>query len=915
MVWCARWGEVGVGERVKVCWQDGRHDFELAETSVPRVSVREPGRMSSMAADTLEAIVGTPEAVVLCGSGISAVPPSSVPTWYGLNAAALDGLRCLALEQVLTAPANHEAVLSLHTDDIPIVTFSQVLSDAFAGRGWLDILTVLDGDVTNAVHRALATLVNDHRCHAIITTNFDTLIERACREVGFELPVVLPTHSYAAFAPDASDADLSQPALYKIHGTVSSPDSMVDLLLDKRRGLGPSTHSLIASVCRDRHLVVLGFSGADFAMDPDYLGLLSNAALPARVTWIVRPSSDLNSGARAFLNALSARGVPVAVERHELLDLVGAAGAGGPLPAGDVQRRLDAHVKNWLVHQLTFPPTAALILAELLRLRGQTESAAAVRAEIRDVLTKSDGNGNVLNIAAAPAAWALLGKEEHGGEQALADLRHAEWAMDRLDQFASERKIYWEARSIEEQRLLRAAIRQNAAIVWFRAENMEAAARFLASAEEVLVDVQGPEAARRLGGICYQRAMLDLVQYRLPHAMIAFERSIAFALTCGDVQQEAGSVLMLAMCLRASGDWELAELLDRRATTLGVATTDAGWRSHVENVTLGGSSLLASGMLDDLVSAIAVSPPWDEVSTARAAGDRGRVVDALVANVESDLKEYGGARLGQTLLSLALATGDTSPTSRFVQTVRALCSADLSKVPDHIRFLLRVIELGIDAADVGAIPSTDVIADLQVLGRPFSYRAGVFVPNEFGTGLHMLARAAAQAGVAAFRQREYERAEGLYYLAYRGLWMESEYEDAVRAELYRFDALFALERYEEAAECLDGIREFASRHLPIPYRARHVVFLAWRARQGDPANWPAEAGVLADLVTSIARRSPRHFNRAMLIGAIDIALLKQFDLAKELIGRVDVSTMSDDDAELLAEAVSLVEEGTNVKSA
>lgn len=874
----------------------------------------EPGRMSSMAADTLEAIVGTPGAVVLCGSGISAVPPSSVPTWYGLNAAALDGLRCLALEQVLTAPANHEAVLSLHADDIPIVTFSQVLSDAFAGRGWLDILTVLDGDVTNAVHRALATLINDHRCHAIITTNFDTLIERACREVGFELPVVLPTHSYAAFAPDASDADLSQPALYKIHGTVSSPDSMVDLLLDKRRGVGPSTHSLIASVCRDRHLVVLGFSGADFAMDPDYLGLLSNAALPARVTWIVRPASDPNSGARAFLDALSARGVPVAVERHELLDLVGAAWAGGPpLPTGDVQRRLDAHVKNWLVHQLTFPPTAALILGELLRLRGQTEAAAAVRAEIRDVLTRSDGN--VLNIAAAPAAWALLGKEEHGGEQALADLRHAEWAMDRLDQFASERKIDWEARSIEEQRLLRAAIRQNAALVWFQAENMEAAARFLAGAEEVLAGVQGPEAARRLGGIYYQRAMLDLVQYRLPHAMIAFERSIAFALTCGDVQQEGASVLMLAMCLHASGDWELAELLDKRATALGVATTDAGWRSHVEDVTQRGSSLLAAGMFDDLVSAIALSPPWDEVAAARAAGDRERVVKALVANVERDLKEYGGARLGQTLLSLALATGDTSPISRFVQTVRAMCSADLSKVPDHIRFLLRVLELGIDAADVGAVAPADVIADLQILGRPFGYQAGVFVPNEFGTGLDMLARAAAQAGVAAFRQREYERAEGLYYLAYRGLWMESEYKDAVRAELYRFDALFALDCHEEAAECLDGVRDFASRHLPIPYLARRVVFLARRARQGDPANWPAEAGALADLVTSVARRSPRHFNRAMLIGAIDIALLKQFDLAKELIGRVDVSTMSDDDAELLAQAVSLVEEGTNVKSA
>lgn len=44
-------------------------------------------------------------------------------------------------------------------------------------------------------------------------------------------------------------------------------------------------------------------------------------------------------------------------------------------------------------------------------------------------------------------------------------------------------------------------------------------------------------------------------------------------------------------------------------------------------------------------------------------------------------------------------------------------------------------------------------------------------------------------------------------------------------------------------------------------------------------------------------------------------MLKQFDPAEELIGRVDVSTLSDDDVELLAQAVSLIEEGTNVRQA
>lgn len=175
-------------------------------------------------------------------------------------AAALGGLRRLALKSVLADPANRRAVRSLRADDVPITAFSQVLSDAYAGRGWLDILTILDGQVTNAVHRALAAMLGAHRCLAVITTNFDTLIERACRDAGVQLRVVLPLPGRGMLEPDASDADMAALALYKIHGTASTPESMVDLLLDKRRGLGPGIRSLIGAACRasfpKRHITV-----------------------------------------------------------------------------------------------------------------------------------------------------------------------------------------------------------------------------------------------------------------------------------------------------------------------------------------------------------------------------------------------------------------------------------------------------------------------------------------------------------------------------------------------------------------------------------------------------------------------------------------------------------------------------------
>jgi tetratricopeptide (TPR) repeat protein len=773
----------------------------------------------------LARLLGTAETVLLCGSGVSAVEPSSVPTWPGLNSAVLDGVKSLALKSVISAPDIRDAVLSLHADDIPIGTFSQVLSDAFAGRFWMGVLTVLDGDVTNPVHEAIAESVRDgSTCRGVITTNFDTLIERACREAGFEVTVVVPRSAPGPAFFEEGPTGGARPVLCKIHGTASDPGSMVDLQIDKSKGLDPSIQSLIASACHDRHLVVLGFSGEDFSSDPDYLGLFRNKALPRQVTWVRRPGSALHPAARHFLDTVAARGVAVASPEVDLLDLAGAP-APEPHAAGSADSRLQAHVGSWLDSQMTFPPTAAVILAELLRLRGDRDAAASARTEIRRAL--SGMKVNIIGMLGAAATWSLLGKEERDTERALADMRNAEALLNQFDQIASSEGLQSKGPAIDEQFLMRAAIRQNAARVQLLAGNPEAASRFLDAAVEVLGYVRGPERARRLGGIWHLRGLLDLVFYRLPSALTAFETSLACATASGDEWQSSGSLLWLAFCLRASGDWELADLTDERATTLATGSADAGLRQVADQVRAQGTSIVASGQFADLITTIEPAPPWDELPAARTAGDRQRIETALAANVERDLKENAGRRLGQTLLSLALATEDTKPGSRFAETVHAMCTANLPAIPDDARFMLSVTQLGLNAASSPTALAPDLLSELMNLGRTARYQPEkIFAPQEFRTGRMILGNAAAQAGDEESRQQHYQQAEQLYDLAYRSLWLESAYDDAAHAALKRFDALTALGRNDDARRCLDDIRDYASRNLPGPYSTRHLTELS-----------------------------------------------------------------------------------------
>ena len=122
--------------------------------------------------------------VVLCGAGVSVAPPAAVPSWWGFNQAVLAELRRRFLTEHEPPKRANAALRRLSLDDLDVAEFSQLVSDAFAGATWFEVLDALDGSSPNANHDALAAWAGDGSLRAVVTTNFDTLIERALHQAG-----------------------------------------------------------------------------------------------------------------------------------------------------------------------------------------------------------------------------------------------------------------------------------------------------------------------------------------------------------------------------------------------------------------------------------------------------------------------------------------------------------------------------------------------------------------------------------------------------------------------------------------------------------------------------------------------------------------------------------------------------------
>lgn len=223
---------------------------------------------------------------VFAGAGVSVAPPASCPTWNHLKQTIVG---CF-LEQLSGHRDRYIASFPLCFVDIPEITlrpeaFMSSLSLIVNRNFMTKLLAGLDYGRPNANHKLVALLAKHGILNSLITTNFETLFEKALIDSDVEFIPIRDEHEASKWL---SNSDPRLP-LFKPHGCLSSPTSLA-FLLDDIQTLSEAKAALLYKLLENRSVLIMGYSGND----DDILPVLSSALGNASAYLLVYPLSSPN---------------------------------------------------------------------------------------------------------------------------------------------------------------------------------------------------------------------------------------------------------------------------------------------------------------------------------------------------------------------------------------------------------------------------------------------------------------------------------------------------------------------------------------------------------------------------------------------------------------------------------------------
>ncbi|MFX1254228.1 MAG: tetratricopeptide repeat protein [Promethearchaeota archaeon] len=226
------------------------------------------------------------------GAGISMIPPSCLPSWWQINHTILDALTDEASEYVPDIKKLTDHIKAREEQGVlPPEFVAELITERF-GESYFEVLQVLEGDTPNQIHFWLALLAKVGMLTAIITTNFDTLIEQAFEAVGVPLRVLVDPEDYETVDFSHIHSDTNSPCLLlKLHGTATRPNTCIDTLAARKRGFHPVIDQSLRELGSRTFWIFMGYSGADLNAEPNYLGIRARMTHAPGFAWLHLPET------------------------------------------------------------------------------------------------------------------------------------------------------------------------------------------------------------------------------------------------------------------------------------------------------------------------------------------------------------------------------------------------------------------------------------------------------------------------------------------------------------------------------------------------------------------------------------------------------------------------------------------------
>ena len=243
--------------------------------------------------------------VMFVGAGASAVGASRLPTWTEFNDLLLECL-CESIDDFSENRQPTDSMLQSFRDKRDKASYlspdfqAQLMEDEI-GPDYFRVWQSLESKAFGPVHRGFVRLAQEGKLAAIITTNFDRLIEMAFERSGLHYRVYYDAAGFESFSHD--EARQTTLPIIKIHGSIEDTSSLVDTLRQRVIGTSPALIGIIKRLLHERRWLFLGFSGADLDYNPYYLGLLDAAPDAKGFCFLAREGSILHKGVSVLVEA------------------------------------------------------------------------------------------------------------------------------------------------------------------------------------------------------------------------------------------------------------------------------------------------------------------------------------------------------------------------------------------------------------------------------------------------------------------------------------------------------------------------------------------------------------------------------------------------------------------------------------